>query len=99
MNVLLSISLAEYKNPKCPFRKSSEGIHRLWRISFQIRVNSYQSHFQRATNIKKNDYNGKFHWSNYIPPIIEDVEMGNTKLMQLMFNFEIRSNNYYNVEV
>lgn len=61
-------------------------------------LTAYQSYFN-ATNIKKNDYNGKIFIDPLYSPIVEDVEISNINLMQLMFNFEIRSNNYYNVEV
>ena len=61
-------------------------------------LTAYQSYYN-ATNIKKNDYNGKIFIDPLYSPIVEDVEINNIKLMQLMFNFEIRSNNYYNVEV
>lgn len=61
-------------------------------------LTAYQSYYN-ATNIKKNDYNGKIFIDPLYSPIVEDVEISNIKLMQLMFNFEIRSNNYYNVEV
>lgn len=61
-------------------------------------LTAYQSYYT-ATNIKKNDHNGKIFIDPLYSPIVEDVEISNIKLMQLMFNFGIRSNNYYNVEV
>lgn len=64
----------------------------------KLELTAYQSYFN-ATNIKKNDYNGSAFIDPVYSPIVGDVEISNMKLMRLMFNFEVRSNNYYNVEV
>lgn len=61
-------------------------------------LTAYQSYFN-ATNIKKNDYNGSAIIDPVYSPVVENVEISNMKLMSLMFNFEIPSNNYYNIEV
>lgn len=65
-------------------------------------LKNYQSYFN-ATNIKKVETDIKN--DNYsiisqvYEPISKDLEISNINLMRLMFNFEIPSNNYYNIEV
>ena len=61
-------------------------------------LTAYQSYFN-ATNIKKNDSDAKIFIDPLYSPIIKDVEISNIQLMRLMFNFEIPSNNYYNIDV